>query len=176
MDTRTLRNAWERHCRFAGQRGSHTGKNTSILLLAIMRESTHQARAHAQWKKEWNDSSTGAHLQQIDDTLPAKYTRRLYAPCLELNVLTNAAWNWILLVVNIRSVRGERESVRQHAVRLRTIERTEERTANLAWRYLTLSRILPKHCNDLKVAHHEGCITTTTAQRPWQVRRGSGFA
>ncbi|CRL30010.1 unnamed protein product [Penicillium camemberti] len=33
---------------------------------------------HAQWKKEWNESSTGAHLRQIDDTLPAQYTRRLY--------------------------------------------------------------------------------------------------
>jgi hypothetical protein len=33
---------------------------------------------HTQWKKEWNDSRTGAHMHQIDDTMPAKYTRRLY--------------------------------------------------------------------------------------------------
>jgi hypothetical protein len=41
-------------------------------------EHTFKQGIHAQWKKEWNESSTGAHLRQIDDTLPAKYTRRLY--------------------------------------------------------------------------------------------------
>jgi ribonuclease HI len=33
---------------------------------------------HAQWEREWKESKTGSHLRQIDNTLPAKYTRRLY--------------------------------------------------------------------------------------------------
>ncbi|KAI3093180.1 hypothetical protein CBS147333_10127 [Penicillium roqueforti] len=45
----------------------------------LSRERAHIRQGiHAQWKKEWNESSTGAYLRQIDDTLPAKYTRRLY--------------------------------------------------------------------------------------------------
>jgi len=45
----------------------------------LSRERAHIRQGiHAQWKNEWNGSGTGAHLRQIDDTLPAKYTRRLY--------------------------------------------------------------------------------------------------
>jgi hypothetical protein len=45
----------------------------------LSRERAHIRQGiHAQWKNEWNGSSTGAHLRQIDDTLPAKYTRWLY--------------------------------------------------------------------------------------------------
>ena len=45
----------------------------------LSRERAHIRQGiHAQWKNEWNGSSTGAHLRQIDDKLPAKYTRRLY--------------------------------------------------------------------------------------------------
>ncbi|KAJ5513135.1 hypothetical protein N7463_002687 [Penicillium fimorum] len=45
----------------------------------LSRERAHIRQGiHDQWKKEWNESSTGAHLRQIDNTLPAKYTRRLY--------------------------------------------------------------------------------------------------
>ncbi|KAI3014160.1 hypothetical protein CBS147347_11515 [Aspergillus niger] len=31
-----------------------------------------------QWEKEWKESRDGGHLRKIDNTLPAKYTRRLY--------------------------------------------------------------------------------------------------
>ena len=35
---------------------------------------------HAQWEKEWKETTKGGHLRKIDKTLPAKYTRRLYGP------------------------------------------------------------------------------------------------
>lgn len=45
----------------------------------LSRERAHSRQLiHIQWKKEWSESGTGAHLRQIDNTLPAKYTRRLY--------------------------------------------------------------------------------------------------
>ncbi|KAJ5567852.1 reverse transcriptase [Penicillium hetheringtonii] len=35
-------------------------------------------RVHAQWRQEWKSNSKGLHLRKIDDTLPARYTRKLY--------------------------------------------------------------------------------------------------
>ncbi|KAJ6016598.1 hypothetical protein N7540_011189 [Penicillium herquei] len=45
----------------------------------ISRERAHISQGiRAQWEKEWKECKTGSHLCQIDHTLPAKYTRRLY--------------------------------------------------------------------------------------------------
>ena len=45
----------------------------------ISRERAHIRQGiQNQWEKEWKESKTGSHLRQIDNTLPAKYTRRLY--------------------------------------------------------------------------------------------------
>jgi ribonuclease HI len=33
---------------------------------------------YAQWEQEWKSSTKGGHLRKVDNTLPARYTRRLY--------------------------------------------------------------------------------------------------
>jgi hypothetical protein len=35
-------------------------------------------KIHAQWEHEWRSSTKGDHLQKIDSTLPANYSRKLY--------------------------------------------------------------------------------------------------
>ncbi|OQD77337.1 hypothetical protein PENANT_c114G03644, partial [Penicillium antarcticum] len=74
------------HCEIPGNDAADSlAKDTAVpgkthpFCFLLSRERAHIRQGiHAQWKKEWNESNTGAHLRQIDDTLPAKYTRRLY--------------------------------------------------------------------------------------------------
>lgn len=49
---------------------------------------------HAQWEKEWKETTKGGHLRKIDKTLPAKYTRRLYGPLPR---------NWAYLLTQMRT-------------------------------------------------------------------------
>jgi ribonuclease HI len=45
----------------------------------LSRERAHIRQGiYAQWEKEWKESRDGGHLRKIDNSLPAKYTRRLY--------------------------------------------------------------------------------------------------
>lgn len=45
----------------------------------LFRERAHIKRGiYTQWEREWKESRDGDHLRNIDNTLPAKYTRRLY--------------------------------------------------------------------------------------------------
>ena len=45
----------------------------------LSRERAHIRKGiYAQWEREWKESRNGNHLRKIDNTLPAKYTRRLY--------------------------------------------------------------------------------------------------
>jgi ribonuclease HI len=74
------------HCEIPGNDiADLLAKNAAVpgkahpLCFLLSRERAHiRQEINAQWKKEWNESRTGAHLRQIDHTLPAKHTRRLY--------------------------------------------------------------------------------------------------
>ncbi|KAJ6016452.1 reverse transcriptase [Penicillium herquei] len=37
-----------------------------------------RSKIQDQWSQEWKESTKGAHLRKIDDSLPARYTRKLY--------------------------------------------------------------------------------------------------
>lgn len=48
-------------------------------LVTVSRERAFiQEGIRIQWEREWKESNNGGHLRRIDNTLPAKYTRRLY--------------------------------------------------------------------------------------------------
>lgn len=45
----------------------------------LSRERAHIRKGiYAQWNREWKESRNGNHLRKVDNSLPAKYTRRLY--------------------------------------------------------------------------------------------------
>ncbi|KAJ5976480.1 reverse transcriptase [Penicillium waksmanii] len=45
----------------------------------LSKENAHiRNKIHAQWGQEWKSSTKGSHLQKIDNTLPLRYTRKLY--------------------------------------------------------------------------------------------------
>ena len=54
---------------------------THIFAPLLSREKAFIRRGiYAQWEKEWKESRSGSHLQRVDHSLPANYTRRLYGP------------------------------------------------------------------------------------------------
>ncbi|OQE10083.1 hypothetical protein PENFLA_c095G04406 [Penicillium flavigenum] len=89
----------------------------------LSRERAHIRQGiHAQWEREWKESKTGGHLRQIDNTLPAKYTRRLYGslPRNRAYLLTQLRTGHCWLSIYAKAFRfrdddlcicGERESV-----------------------------------------------------------------
>ncbi|KAJ5222194.1 reverse transcriptase [Penicillium citrinum] len=74
------------HCENAGNdTADRLAKNTAqpdkshTFRLLLTRENIFiRDRIYAQWRQEWKSSIKDLHLQRIDDTLPARYTRKLY--------------------------------------------------------------------------------------------------
>jgi hypothetical protein len=58
--------------------GSHKSHPFQSLLNGDKR--FYQDKILAEWENEWNGSTKGRHLRQIDSKLPSRHTRRLYDP------------------------------------------------------------------------------------------------
>ncbi|KAJ5240343.1 reverse transcriptase [Penicillium citrinum] len=83
----TLRLQWTPgHCENAGndtadrlaKDAAQPGKSHTFRPLLARENAFIRDRIHAQWRQEWKSSIKGLHLRRIDDTLPARYTRKLY--------------------------------------------------------------------------------------------------
>jgi ribonuclease HI len=74
------------HCENAGndaadrlaKQAAQPGKTHPFRPLLTRENAFIRDKIHAQWEQEWKSSSKGAHLRRIDNTLPARYTRKLY--------------------------------------------------------------------------------------------------
>jgi len=83
----TLRLQWmPGHCENAGNDtadqlakvAAQPGKTHTFRPLLSRENAFIRDRIHTQWRQEWKSSIKGLHLRKIDDTLPARYTRKLY--------------------------------------------------------------------------------------------------
>jgi hypothetical protein len=153
------------------------GKTHPFCLL-LSRERAHIRQGiHAQWKNEWNELSTRPHLRQIDDTLPAKYIRRLYGslPRNRAYLLTQlrAGHCWLSTYAKAFRFRnldlcvcGERESV-HHVLETGNIK---ERAPRKGWRRFQ------QHVNVVGGPGEEGRSNIDSASRTKTVEAVLDFA
>ncbi|KAJ6016451.1 reverse transcriptase [Penicillium herquei] len=74
------------HCENAGndaadrlaKEAAQPGKTHPFRPLLTRENAFIRDKIYAQWEQEWKSSIKGAHLRRIDNTLPARYTRKLY--------------------------------------------------------------------------------------------------
>jgi ribonuclease HI len=74
------------HCENAGndaadrlaKEAAQPGKSHPFRPLLSRENAFIRDNIHAQWGQEWKSSTKGSHLRKIDNTLPARYTRKLY--------------------------------------------------------------------------------------------------
>ncbi|KAJ5876421.1 reverse transcriptase [Penicillium soppii] len=83
----TLRLQWmPGHCENAGndladrlaKEAAQPGKTHPFRPLLSRENASIRDKIQAQWGQEWKSNTKGSHLRKIDDTLPARYTRKLY--------------------------------------------------------------------------------------------------
>jgi ribonuclease HI len=90
---------------------AHPGQTHSFRPLLTRETALFRDKIYAQWKHEWSTSTKGDHLQKIDSTLPAKYTRKLYGslPRNRTYLLTQlrTGHNWLSTFAKKRNFRDD---------------------------------------------------------------------